>query len=430
MSGQAGSIPAETHVACNPVADAAVTDMRPKACTQPPLHDDRAVSAALAYAAAAIARLDQALHNHPLVPAFLYRTRLEAVRRQSAVDGQAIDPWHLAALLEGLRLRMEHALRIIDRGAIFAAARHALQLHQWLVSPDFDQEAQIQQAATALTAVPRTPLLAAAHAAHTWLDAGGARAPLRAALVRHWTHHHLLLAPVPLTGAAALRPDTPWDITGWTAVFLTAVGHEAEDGLQVLLDLERAWLAARRAVAGRRRNSRAGAAVDILAAAPLLSATSLAAGLDMAVNNAAALLDEFRIAGIAVEVTHRAKRRLYGLAGLAPLRDGVAPPRRPQPGRGRGRPPTIAAEPVAPLVEFPVVPLSPVDRRAVDYTDLDLWLAHADHAVRHARQTLDSLTRGATLPRPAVALGSPTQLQPGPALPTSKWNDDQADEER
>ncbi|HME21458.1 MAG TPA: hypothetical protein VKI44_08955 [Acetobacteraceae bacterium] len=36
----------------------------------------------------------------------LYRARLEAVRRQAAVDGLSIDPWHLAAVLEGLRLRM------------------------------------------------------------------------------------------------------------------------------------------------------------------------------------------------------------------------------------------------------------------------------------------------------------------------------------
>jgi hypothetical protein len=43
-------------------------------------------------------REDQALALHPLLPAFLYRTRLEAVR-QAAVDGTAIDPWHLAAVL-------------------------------------------------------------------------------------------------------------------------------------------------------------------------------------------------------------------------------------------------------------------------------------------------------------------------------------------
>jgi hypothetical protein len=42
---------------------------------------------ALKRASSAIARLDQALDNHPLVTAFLYRARLEAVRRQAAVDG-------------------------------------------------------------------------------------------------------------------------------------------------------------------------------------------------------------------------------------------------------------------------------------------------------------------------------------------------------
>ena len=57
------------------------------------------------------------------------------------------------------------------------------------------------------------------------------------------------------------------------------------------MDLERAWFAARAAVAGRRRNSHAAAAVDVLAAVPLISATSLAAGLGIAVKNAIRLLD-------------------------------------------------------------------------------------------------------------------------------------------
>lgn len=86
--------------------------------------------AALAEASAAIARLDEALAGRPLQRAFLHRARLDAVRRQAAVDGHAIDPWHLAAVLEGLRVRMDGALRIIDRGAILAAAEHALALHQ------------------------------------------------------------------------------------------------------------------------------------------------------------------------------------------------------------------------------------------------------------------------------------------------------------
>ena len=135
-----------------------------------------ALAGALAQAAAALARLDQALVGHPLLPAFLHRARLEAVRRQAAVDGQAIDPWHLAAVLEGFRLRMDGALRIIDRGAILAAARHALDLHQWLVAPDFDQEGAVQRAEQVLAAAAAsgtTPLLAAATGLHAWLGGDG-----------------------------------------------------------------------------------------------------------------------------------------------------------------------------------------------------------------------------------------------------------------
>jgi hypothetical protein len=174
----------------------------------PPLALDTALATSLARAAAAFGRLDQALGNHPLRPAFLHRARLDAVRRQAAVDGQAIDPWHLAAVLEGLRLRIDGALRIVDRGA----ARHALELHQWLVAPDFDQEGDVQQAEKCLAAQTRvTPLLAAAHGIRTWIENGGARPPIRAALIRFWTKHRLLRAPVPLTGARALQADTSWD---------------------------------------------------------------------------------------------------------------------------------------------------------------------------------------------------------------------------
>src|ERR1019366_8544739 len=150
---------------------------------------DPALAGSLERTSRAIARLDQALDGHPLLPAFLYRIRLEAVRRQASIDGQLIDPWHLAALLEGLRLRMDHAMRIIDRGAVFVAARHALTLHQWLTIPDFDQEGEVKQAEAAL-ATPEarlSPLLSAALGMHAWLDHHGARPPIRAALVRYWT---------------------------------------------------------------------------------------------------------------------------------------------------------------------------------------------------------------------------------------------------
>ena len=376
----------------------------------------------------AFARLDQALGSHPLRPAFLHRARLDAVRRQAAVDGQAIDPWHLAAVLEGLRLRMDGALRIIDRGAILDAARHALELHQWLVAPDFDQEGEVQQAERCLAAqAGGTPLLAAAHGMrHGSTPAGGTRPPIRAALIRFWTQQKLLRAPVPLTGAAALRADTSWDAAAWMPAFLPALAVEAEDARHLLFAMERAWFAARAAVAGRRRNSRAAAAVDILAAAPLVSATSLAAGLGMAVKNAAALLDAFCAAGIAVEVTHRSKRRLFGLTGLAPLRDAVRPPYRPDPARGRGRPRLDQADDPADSVAppLPSAPLTPIDRRQFDYSDLDHWMAQMDQAIRHARRTLSALappTRkdadfqravGHALPRPVPRhsgrSGSPT----------------------
>jgi hypothetical protein len=54
--------------------------------------DPMILAAALAGAASAIARLDQAVVGHPLAQAFLYRARLESVRQQAAVDGQLIDP--------------------------------------------------------------------------------------------------------------------------------------------------------------------------------------------------------------------------------------------------------------------------------------------------------------------------------------------------
>ena len=199
---------------------------------------------------------------------------------------------------------------------------------------------------------------------------------------------HLLRVPVPLTGDRALRPDTPWQRDTWMPAFLSALADEAADGLDRLVALERAWRAARRAVAARRRHSRAAAAVDLLAAAPLVSATSLAAGLGMAVKNATLLLDDFCAAGIAIEVTHRSKRRLFGLTGLAPLRDVVRPPYRPEPGRGRGRPPLVAEDAITVLALPPVPPL---DRQPFDYSDLAHWMTQMDQTIRQARRALSAV---------------------------------------
>ena len=231
---------------------------------------------------------------------------------------------------------------------------------------------------------------------HAWLDRDGTRPPIRAALVRYWTRHRVFRAPVPLTGATALRAETPWAIDAWVPVFLTALADEADDARQMLLDMERAWFSARRAVAGRRSNSHAAAAIDILAAAPLISATSLAAGLGMAVKNALELLTGFCADGITIEVTHRSKRRLFGLAGLAPLRDEISPPRRPEPGRGRGRPPTIRleVEPRQASPPAPERPMTPLEKRAIDYRELGQGMAHLEQVIRDTRRTLDVLAKG------------------------------------
>jgi hypothetical protein len=81
----------------------------------------------------------------------------------------------------------------------------------------------------------------------------------------------------------------------WTVRFLTALAEEVEIGTEYLRLLERERerdrFAAGSAVRDRRRDSGAVVAVDIMAAAPVISATSLAAGLGIAVKNASALLE-------------------------------------------------------------------------------------------------------------------------------------------
>jgi hypothetical protein len=360
-----------------------------------PIDTEPAISAALERAASAIARLDQAVAHHKLRPAFLYRARLIAVRRQAAVDGQLIEPWHLAAILEGLRLRMDPDLSLYDRGSIFEAARTALSHYQWLTTPDFDQEGEIQHALRMINAKPPqgSILLHAAHAVHHWLDRGGTRAPMRGALVRYWQTTRLIHSPIPLTGPQALGGDVSFARHRWIPHFLQALAIEAEEGLNLLRTLEHAWSTARAAIGERRRNSRAAMAIDLLAAAPLISATSLAARLGMATNNATALLREFEAAGIVIDVSHRAKRKLFGLAGLERLRDHVAPPRRPQPGRGRGRPrlEKLEPEPMIPS-DLPPVGIGPVlSHITFDYSDLDEAMAAADLVIRDTRARLDRL---------------------------------------
>ena len=377
----------------------------PKGVSPGPLDRFAGLAGALEHAASAIARLDALSAGHPLLSAWLWRSRLEAVRRHAGCDGHAIEPWHLAAMIEGVRFRMDRAAAIIERGAIFEAARHAFHLWGWLARPDAAQTQAIERAAAALAASQSpSPLLGAALGVRAWLDQGGERAPLRAALARHWQRCGLMhVAPPLLTGAAAFRADAPQPVEAWTGEFLAALAEEAEAGITLLRLLEREWFAARSAIRGRRRDLHAAAAIDLMAAAPVVSATSLAAGLGIAVKNATALLDAFIARGIAIEVTHRSKRRLFGLKHLAPLRAEAALPRRAlrrrarmAPGPGSGANDADTADP-PPLVLEPLR-LTPLERKEFEFSDLDDWMREADQVIRRSQALLDELALAA---RPA-----------------------------
>jgi hypothetical protein len=115
--------------------------------------------------------------------------------------------------------------------------------------------------------------------------------------------------------------------------------------------------------------------------------------LGVAVKTAIRLLDGLAAAGIAVEIARRSKRRLFGLKDMAPLGAAVRPPYRPEPGRGRGRPPILSVEDDIAGPPPPLPPLTPVERRGFDYSDLDHWMAQMDQAIRHARRTLSALAQ-------------------------------------
>lgn len=377
------------------------------------------IAGALERAAAVIAKLDALLAGHPLNPAWLWRSRLEAVRRQAAADGLSIDPWHLAAIIEGVRFRMDCGLAIIDRGAIFEAARHAFSLWRWFARPDEVQIQAIERATAVLGASESaSPLIAAALGAHAWLDQNGwcaqngERPALRAALPQYWQRRGLMHVAAPLlSGTRAFRGDAPKPIEDWVLAFLGSLADEAEVGIALLRLLEREWFAARMAVRDRRRDSHAAAAIDVMAAAPVISATSLAGGLGIAVKNAAALLDSFVALGIAIEVTHRSKRRLFGLRHLAPLREEALPPRRGRRAEAITRRGEAARRPAGALADLEYsdagdaapplrqrLALSASDREETEFSGFDDWMREADQVIGRSQAILDRFAQPARPP--------------------------------
>jgi hypothetical protein len=353
------------------------------------------VTAALIDAAFAFGRLSQLLKGNPMRPAILYRARLEAARRCAAVDGEAIDPWSLAALLAGLRLQFDRAETIAERGLMFSAAHHAMGVHSWLANPDFDQEGDIQLAEAMLAERERQdPWRAAAMTLRDWVEAGRPRMAIRAAIVRHWHRRGMMPSGVPLVGAASLMADETWDVEHWLPAFYRTLANEADEIANLASRLDHAWRQARFAIRGYRRSSNAPALVDLLAAAPMLSSPQVAAMLDIAPKNAIRLLDELQADGVIIEVSRRAKRRLYALPNMAPLRESVAEPKRPELGRGRGRPPAATLVPdMEEAAAIQPAPTAPIGRFEFDYDGLDAAMAELEATTRKTKSALDALFR-------------------------------------
>lgn len=325
-------------------------------------------------------QLDQQIYRHPLRDVILFRSRLEAARHCAAVDGFLVDPWHLAAVLEGLRPRIR-GQDVFERGTEVDAVQAAFEQYQWLAKPTGRQREAIAQATAVINPMTRSmgPFLGGALAFRQWVEAGQSRAPFRGALMAMWREHGVLRTPLPLTGAAAFRPGTSWDVRTWVPCWLEALEAEAEAIRTMARTLEASWRAARLQAGGQRRTSRALAAIDVIAAHPVISATTLAARLLMSIKAACQLLDRFAEKGLIVEVTHQSARRLFALRDMAPLRDAVQPRTQEAPGRKRGRPRvSVVAEDLDVDDACIVRDFRPLERWTPDYSELEAAMAGID----------------------------------------------------
>ena len=361
-------------------------------------------AAALERTALTLGRLDAALDHHPLLPAWQHAVRLEAACAHAGFDGAHVEPQRLAALVEGLRLRPHASPAAVERGADLDALHTGLTLYGLMTAAAdlrserdldagtdaLDHRRLVEEALWALTrpsSGARLPVLA--RAMRGWIADDRPRGAVRAALpvALQTTGMTRTLLPI-LAGADTLHPDSPMDEEGWLLAFARSLEREAEEGVVTLRRLEQAWRAARAALGPRRSTSRLPAAVDLLAAAPLLGPVRLAALRGCSVRGAGVMLAELVDCGAAVEVTGRGSHRLYGLPGHAGIRGETAGPRRY--GHRRGRPPrSVVSEPVsAPeLLPAPAPPARP-ERLEIDYGALDALIADTDRAIARVRRRL------------------------------------------
>ncbi|MGF7213179.1 hypothetical protein GGE65_007815 [Skermanella aerolata] len=367
---------------------------------------------ALEDAAVAVGRLDAALAGNPLRRAWISWSELDTARRHAGADGRKVDLFRLAAHLHGLPLRLGDTASALERGREIAGLNYAIELRSWMAAPDSEQQRVRDIALDSLRdcRVGQPALVATAQGMLAWLAGQGSRPAIRAAVPLYLRDRGIMIHTLAaVTGGNALRtgPDDP---DGFTVRFLDAVRREAADGRDLLLTMEREWRQARFRVdhrAGARSNSRLPAAVDLLAASPLLSITALAEALGCSVEGASRMLDALVQLEVAAEVTGRTgrgARRLYGLKRLLPIRAETTAVQRRARGGPRGRPKRVLTAPFAELADDAGAAEAPPDAESAeptrltavsfDFDALDRLIAAADERTRGVRRLLDRIARG------------------------------------
>lgn len=212
-----------------------------------------------------------------------------------------------------------------------------------------------------------------------WIEGGEARAPFRGALVRLWPKEGVFGGLYPVTGAAAFRTGSSWDERRWLPTWLGALEREAAGIRDMVHTLERSWRNARAQAGDQRRNSKAALAIDIIAAHPVISATTLAARLSVSVQATCVLLERFVKRGLVVDVTRRSVRRLFALKDLVPLREAVGLRGKPVAGRKRGRPRLgEESDPVDQNSSSAEGPFQPLPRWQADFSELETAMKQAE----------------------------------------------------
>ncbi|CAO3363822.1 hypothetical protein [Azospirillum palustre] len=295
----------------------------------------------LEQAAKAVGRLAQATTGSPVLAAWLYRSRVEAVAEIADSQGRRVDPNRLRTLLAQVPTR---ALR--DWGATMLALE---LMRQMLSDPGpsafapTGMDGALARMEEAHARAGSAALIACGLGFFAHLEAGGDRSGACLAVSRFLTAQGMTPLPLPcLNGVAAIRRAEPGG--NWLVAFLDGIARQAEEGEDSLVALLHRWRGWRRRVGDRRSDARIRRAVDAVAAEGVIGPARLAARLRCATSAATDLLEELQRLEIAVEITRRRTHRVFVAEDLAAMLGEVAP--RPAAGIAGGTVPRTA--PTAP----------------------------------------------------------------------------------